>query len=251
MTSCPKCGLSVPETNRFCAACGADVYPGASAATPTAGVTPVQAETSGKAIASLVLGICVFVLGILTGIPAIIFGHLAHSDIKKSGGRLQGDGMAIAGLILGYLSIVFIPFILIIAAIAIPNLLRAKMAANEAAAVGSLRTVMTAAVTYNGTYGHGFPETLNLLGPSADSSAANAGAAGLIDADLAAGQKDGYNFTYQASSSRGDSALDTFKVNADPVVPNSTGVRHFFIDQSGVIRYKVDRPADENSPPIE
>ena len=53
----------------------------------------------------------------------------------------MGDGMAIAGLVLGYIGFAAIPFILIIAAIAIPNLLRARMAANEASAVGSLRTI--------------------------------------------------------------------------------------------------------------
>jgi type IV pilus assembly protein PilA len=250
MIPCPKCGLAVPETNRFCAACGTDVNPSASVAAHSSSDS-AQGETSGKAIASLVLGICIFILGFLTGIPAIIFGHLAKSDIKKSGGRLQGEGMALAGLILGYLSIVFIPFILIIAAIAIPNLLRAKIAANEAAAVGSLRTIMTAAVTYSGTYGHGYPESLNLLGPTGDGSAPNGGAAGLIGADLAAGQKYGYNFTYQASSSQGNGVLDSFKLNADSITSGTTGMRHFFMDQSGVIRWREDGPADEHSPPLE
>lgn len=250
MIPCPKCGVAVPETNRFCAACGTDVNSGASASTQP-GALVAQPETSGKAIASLVLGICVFILGILTGIPAIIFGHLAHSEIKKSAGRLQGEGMALAGLILGYLSIVFIPFILIIAAIAIPNLLRAKMAANEAATVGSMRTVVTAAITYSTTYTHGFPESLTLLGPPADGSTVNAGAAGLITLELAGGQVYGYTFTYQASSSSGNSTLDTFKLNADPVTSGTTGMRHFYVDQTGVIRFQDGGPANENSPPLE
>ena len=61
----------------------------------------------------------------------------------------MGDGMAIAGLVLGYIGFAAIPFILIIAAIAIPNLLRARMAANEASAVGSLRTINVAALSYS------------------------------------------------------------------------------------------------------
>ena len=250
MIFCSKCGSAVPETNRFCATCGTEVSRGASGSSQIAGPA-TQPQTSGKAIASLVLGICVFILGFLTGIPAIIFGHIAKSDIKKSGGRLQGEGMALAGLILGYLSVIFIPLILIIAAIAIPNLLRARMVANEAAAVGSLRAVMTAAVTYSDTYGHGFPQNLSVLGPPSEGSASNAEAAGSVDAELAAGQKYGYNFTYQASSSRGDGVLDKFRLNADPVAPGSTGMRHFFIDQSGVIRFQVDGPANEASPPLE
>src|SRR5713226_7615525 len=80
-------------------------------------------------------------------IVAVIMGHLSLSDIQKSAGRLGGKGMAIAGLVLGYLGLSFIP-IVIIAAIAIPNLLRAKMAANEASAVASLRTYNTALSRY-------------------------------------------------------------------------------------------------------
>ena len=57
--------------------------------------------------------------------------------------------MAMAGLVLGYSGLFFVPFILIIAAIAIPNLLRARQAANEAVAVGSLRTINIAAITYS------------------------------------------------------------------------------------------------------
>ena len=74
-------------------------------------------------------------LSFIAGIPAIILGHISLSRIKKSMGRLKGEGMALTGLILGYISL---PFILIIAAIAIPNLLRAKISANEAAAASTV-----------------------------------------------------------------------------------------------------------------
>ncbi|MGH9710287.1 MAG: DUF4190 domain-containing protein, partial [Candidatus Acidiferrales bacterium] len=122
--------------------------------------------------------------------PAIILGHLAQTEIRKSGGRLQGDGMALAGLILGYLSAASIPVILIIVAIAIPNLLRAKMAANEASAVGSLRTIETADMAYSEQYGHGFAASLRALGPSAD-GAANANGADLLDDATTSGTKHG------------------------------------------------------------
>jgi Domain of unknown function (DUF4190) len=94
-------------------------------------------QSSGKATASMVCGIA-----------AVVLGHLALSEIKKSAGRLAGHGMAMAGLILGYIGVAMVPFILIIAAIAIPNILRSKMAENEASAVGSLRTFNTAMVTH-------------------------------------------------------------------------------------------------------
>src|SRR5690348_1515913 len=104
MRFCSQCGAPVDDAARFCSACGIDTLTQRNTGVPGAQLPamPVgQTATSGKAIASLVLGICVFLFSILTGIPAIIFGHLAKADIRKSGGRLEGDGMALAGLILG------------------------------------------------------------------------------------------------------------------------------------------------------
>jgi len=66
----------------------------------------LQPRTAGTAIASLVCGICVFLCGIFTGIPAVICGHVALSQIKKSNGQVIGRGMAITGLVLGYLTII-------------------------------------------------------------------------------------------------------------------------------------------------
>ncbi|HEU5198087.1 MAG TPA: DUF4190 domain-containing protein [Ktedonobacterales bacterium] len=61
-------------------------------------------QTNGKAIAAMVLGLCIFIAGFLTGIPAIILGHMALGEINRSGGMQDGRGMAITGLVLGYLS---------------------------------------------------------------------------------------------------------------------------------------------------
>jgi hypothetical protein len=72
---------------------------------PTA-IPPAAAPNSGLAIASLVLGILSMVCtGILTAIPAVITGHMARGEIRKSAGRIDGDGMALTGLILGYITI--------------------------------------------------------------------------------------------------------------------------------------------------
>jgi prepilin-type N-terminal cleavage/methylation domain-containing protein len=60
--------------------------------------------------------------------------------------------------------LIVVAIILIIAAIAIPNLLRSRMAANEASAVGSIRTINTAAISYNSSYGNGFPVNLAQIG---------------------------------------------------------------------------------------
>jgi len=253
MKTCPKCGLSMSEESRFCSACGTDTLAGAMASAPAsvprATIVSTGALTSGKALASMILGICSIFFSILTGLPAIILGHLAQTEIRKSGGRLQGEGMALAGLILGYLSAAFIPIVLIIAAIAIPNLLRAKMAANEASAVGSLRTIVTADITYSGRYGHGFATSLRALGPSAGGIASENGA-GSLDAALAVGRKYGYSFSYEASSRQTGGVLDTLRVNADPVTPDTTGVRHFYVDQTGVIRYQEDGPAMNTALPL-
>src|SRR5204862_3812410 len=86
------------------------------------------ASHSGLAIASLICGISgiVLCLGPLTGIPAIICGHKAHSDIKRSAGALSGMGMATAGLITGYFSLISIFMVGLLAAIAIPNFVVAR-----------------------------------------------------------------------------------------------------------------------------
>lgn len=64
----------------------------------------VAPPTNGKATAAMILGLCIFVVGFLTGIPAIILGHLALKEINASNGMQGGRGQAITGLILGYLS---------------------------------------------------------------------------------------------------------------------------------------------------
>lgn len=76
------------------------------------GVAPMQVN-SALAMASLILGILVFCTG-LTGIPAVICGHLALTRINASEGHLKGRGLAIAGLIMGYIGVV----LLIVAAVA-------------------------------------------------------------------------------------------------------------------------------------
>ena len=109
----------------------------------------VVQKTDDMAIVSLILGILsMLMFSIFAGIPAVILGHKSRGRIKRSMGALTGDGIALAGLIMGYLSFLAIPFVLIIAAIAIPNLLRARIAANEASAIGSVRTINVAQVSY-------------------------------------------------------------------------------------------------------
>src|SRR5271157_3266956 len=110
--------------------------------------------------------------------------------------------------------LIVVAIILIIAAIAIPNLLRSRMAANEASAVGSLRTINTAEVTYSSTYpGTGFTDTLTSLGPSG---------VNMIDSVLASGTKSGY--TFAAPTTSGGTPAVLYSTTATPATPNSTGV---------------------------
>ena len=136
--------------------------------------------------------------------------------------------------------LIVVAIILIIAAIAIPNLLRSRMAANEASAVGSLRTLNTAAVQYNTTYGIGFPAALTDLGPAATATST---AADLIDSVLASGTKSGYTFTWSGGG-------DTYNITGAPTTVGTTGQRTFYTDQSGVIRGDATGTADANSTPI-
>jgi hypothetical protein len=206
--------------------------------------------TSGKATASLVLGLFSLVICI-AGIPAIILGHIAHSEIKKSMGRLKGDGMALAGMVLGYVTMVAVPFIAIIAAVAIPNLLRSRTAANEASAVGSIRTINVAEVTYAVTYPKtGFSGSLGELGGASPCTSSSTTAC-LIDEVLASGQKSGYRFTYEATDTNGDQVMDGYFVQAIPVTPGTTGMRWFCSDESGVIRYTTSEACTKESPPLQ
>ena len=142
--------------------------------------------------------------------------------------------------------LIVVAIILIIAAIAIPNLLRSRMAANEASAVGSLRTINTACVTYSVTYGVGFPANLiNLSGPLNGSTSAD-----LIDSVLANGTKSGYNFVYSAASAVGN-VVPTYVINANPVTQGQTGNRYFFTDQSGVIRFNLTAAASSSDSPLQ
>ena len=141
--------------------------------------------------------------------------------------------------------LIVVAIILIIAAIAIPNLLRSKMAANEASAVGSLRTLNTACVSYSTTYG-GYPDTLAKLGPAATASSATAD---LIDSVLASGTKSGYTFAYSATADSTGFA-PSYTITATPVTIGTTGQRGFFTNQTGVIRGDATGSATVTSTPI-
>lgn len=134
--------------------------------------------------------------------------------------------------------LIVVAIILIIAAIAIPNFIRARIAANEASAVNSVRAITTAENTYASTYPDlGFACALTTLGPSADGTYTTT-AAGLIDSVLAAGQKSGYTMSIDAASCTG-TPVAAYTVNAVPISVGTSGIRQFCSDQTNIIRYET------------
>jgi len=147
--------------------------------------------------------------------------------------------------------LIVVAIILIIAAIAIPNLLRSRIAANQASAVGSLRTLNTAEITYSSTYNTGFTATMTYLAPPSGTGNANptSTAAGLIDSVLALGSKSGYSFVYSAGAADSTGRINTYSFTAVPI-SSSTGTNYYFTDQSGVIRQNSTTTASSTDSPI-
>jgi len=135
--------------------------------------------------------------------------------------------------------LIVVAIILIIAAIAIPNLLKSKMAANESSAVGSVRTINTGEVTYAaGCPSVGYSSSLTELNAGAKCAAG----LNIIDAVLAGGAKSGYTFQYTGTPDA-TTLINTYTITALPGVIGTTGQRGFFSDQTGVIRYTLDGSA--------
>jgi prepilin-type N-terminal cleavage/methylation domain-containing protein len=155
--------------------------------------------------------------------------------------------------------LIVVAIILIIAAIAIPNLIRSRMAANEASAVATLRTLTTAFISYSTTYGNGLPPNLNVLqNPTTATAQADCDHAGLVDAVLAGlppgtnttFSKSGYQFTYIPGGTAltppvltpvcSNGGFPTSQVTSLPLSVGGTGQRGFLVDNSGVIYFTTN-----------
>ncbi len=148
--------------------------------------------------------------------------------------------------------LIVVAIILIIAAIAIPNLMASRMAANESSAVQQSRNITTAEVVYSTQYNIGFAATLTNLGDSGGCGTGSVSStnACLIDSVLASGSKSGYTFTYAPSNPDAASRYQSFSVNANPVNPGYSGRKYYFTDQTAVIRMNVSSPAAVTDPAI-
>ena len=145
--------------------------------------------------------------------------------------------------------IVVVAVILIIGAIAVPRLMQARAAANEASAASSLRVISQMQIHYQTSFGLGFAPSLDALGPPISGQQPSATAAGLIDSVLASGIKNGYSFVYVPIDT-GNGIPLKYTMNANPISPGQTGDRYFYLDETNVIRWKRDGPADRTSPPL-
>ena len=222
MKYCPNCGQPALDSHRFCMRCGADISAApvadvqAQYAQPQAAPSPYEAQPPQQP-------------------------YYPPATAKSS-------NTALIVILVAVGAVVLVPIVLIVAAIAIPNLLRARISANEASAVGSVRVINTAAVAYQAQFNH-YPEGLGSLGSPVAGVSPEYGA-GLIDNTLASGKKSGYVFKYHGIDTKQTGALDDYEVTACPEVMGSSGRRCFYSDSSGVIRYSSSGHADKDSPPL-
>jgi type IV pilus assembly protein PilA len=163
--------------------------------------------------------------------------------------RVQDVGRNSSNEVRGFTLIellVVVAIILIIAAIAIPNFMRARMSANEASAATMVRAVGTAATVYSTTWDNGYPPTLAALG--GPGPAATCDQAVLLDGLITAAPniKSGYQFAYTgigptvtAPAGCGAPGYDAYLVTAIPAVPGFSGTRSFCSDLPGVIHYDL------------
>ena len=211
----------------------------------------------GLAIASLILGILglptvgLVLIGAMLG---IVLGVVALVKARNAPAEYGGKGMAVAGIALSVISIVVMPFVLgIIAAIAIPSLLRARVSANESATLGDVRSVAAAEAAYQ-SINAGYYDTLECLAAPSRCVPGHSGPA-LMDGALATTtEKNGYRRTFHAgpppdmpdpSKPVSPSSMTAFAYVAVPVQPGKTGVRSFCVDATGHVRAQGDGSAPE------
>jgi hypothetical protein len=184
-------------------------------------------------------------LGIVLGVVGLV---KARNAPEEYGGK----GLAVAGIALSIVSLVLAPVLGIVAAIAIPSLLRARVSANEAAVIGELRSVLAAETTYR-SFNGGHYDTLECLARPSGCVPGHSGPA-LLDPDLAqVGTRGGYHRLFYpgprpdappaATPVVSPSSVTGFAYVAVPVQPGKTGLRSFCVDAGGEILFQSDGTA--------
>jgi hypothetical protein len=200
----------------------------------------------GYAIASLALGILSLpTIGLLLvgAMTSVVLGVVALVKASREPEEYGGKGLAITGIVLSAVSILIIPFIGIIAAIAIPSLLRARVSANEAAALGDVRDVIMAEAQYQNANA-GYFDRLECLAAPQGCIPGGHGPSVISERLLSTAVDKGYRRTFHpgprvepSPAKASPSSLMAFAYVATPAVPGQTGVRTFCGDASGRICY--------------
>ncbi|MFZ0731989.1 MAG: DUF4190 domain-containing protein [Candidatus Sulfotelmatobacter sp.] len=236
---CLGCGNSLAEGERYCGICGRDSQ--ASPASPP--VDPsvafgLRPETSGKAIFSLVSGILFLLLPF--SVCAVIFGHLSLYDIRQSTGRLTGRGLAIAGIVLGYLGVAFTAGVIGLGIyaqhVAKRTVAGGLIASNESSVVSALRTVNTAEIAYAQQHHEiGYTCSLSEL----------KGVWGISE-DLAHGRKHGYVFELRGcAGDKKSGPVAKYMLVAYPEMAKKPALPAFCSDESDVIRVARNGSAED------
>ena len=139
--------------------------------------------------------------------------------------------------------LIVVAIILIIAAIAIPSLIRSRIAANQASAIESLRVLGTSEVTYAAIYGNGYSATLAALGSPPAGAIPSASAAGLIDDLLTSGFKSGYQFTYTPTLLDATGRYNGYTILANPLEVGISGADYYYEDETHLIRMNTTAQA--------
>jgi len=237
---CPQCGTSNPDQSIRCQACGYAPHSAQVLPPVTPGSIP-PGKINRYSIASFILGI--FFCFCPAALLAVTYGHRARKQLRKDPSQ-RGAGLAITGLILGYVGIAVT---LLAIVIALPDALAhrgARINAHESSAVGSLRTINTAEAIYSTEHSKiGFTSSLQEL--AGKSCAGQYATNCVVDGELADGTKSEYRFTYAAKTAV--TPVRHYTLHADPL---GNTRRHFFTDETGIIRVETDHPASASSPPL-
>ncbi len=140
--------------------------------------------------------------------------------------------------------LIVVAIIVIITAVAIPNLRTTRMQAQEASALKSIVTLNTACMAYYGSFG-GYPHALSDLGPVATGASPSKTASDLLSSTMAPSgggpaNKDGYIFRYVPGAADESGNISTYTISGDPSTQGQTGVKRFFSDQTDTIRFTRD-----------
>ena len=246
---CLGCGNSMQEDQRFCGVCGRDSQsPAVFRPVDPAVAFGLPPETSGKAIFSFVAGLLFIILPF--SVVAIVFGYLALSEIRKTPGRWKGKGLAITGIVLGYIGAALLVGLIglgIYGIVERASQLRSAAKANttqdgrpslthEMSAISTVRTLNTAEIAYSQAH-HDIGYTCSL---SELSSAWG------INPELAQGRKNGYVFSLKGcTADKRSGPIVKYQVVAYPLGPVNSTRPAYCSDQTDVIRVARSGSAED------